>query len=619
MRDFGLIGNLHTAALVSRHGSIDWACLPRFASPSVFARILDPEKGGYARLAPVGPYRSRQRYLPSTCVLATEFFLSGGRRLELLDFFPIVEGAGPEGASLVVRRLRAVGGAVSVRFDCLPAFGYALNPHAWTLGRGRAVARAGDASLEVSSDPPRYVDGSHLRSEFDMEPGDPLLFEIAWGRRPKGLAPAEELLVTAKRYWRRWAHSSRAPVHRVAHRWHRWVLRSELTLKLLSHADTGAFVAAPTTSIPEFPGGVRNWDYRYVWIRDAAFAAQAMLRLGHEREGLAFLRWVLLRLRDDPIHRLRVVYGAHGERNLAEHELSHLQGMWDSRPVRVGNRASQQFQLDIYGELLDAAALLDKVDPAFVRENWNEVRSIAEVVVRRWRLPDRGIWEVRGPPQQFVHSKLMAWVALDRATRLARRHGRTGDVERWSNEAQKVRAWILSEGIDTSRATFRQAASSTAIDAANLRIPLVGFLPFDDKVVQGTIEAVVRELADGPFVYRYRAPDGLPGAEGAFLPASFWLVECLARSGQTELALRFWRRLLGAGNGLDLFSEEYASASRTMLGNFPQALTHIGILRAAVALGETTGQPVADPEEPLQAEQSGSLAPGTTGANLLPL
>ena len=539
-------------------------------------------------MRPVEPYRSRQRYGKAGCLLETEFGLPGGRRLRLTDFMPVLDARTPERPPLLVRRVEAFGGPASLEFECVPAFDYGRRPHVWRLQADRAVAHADVGQLTVLGDRALRADGPLVRSSVRLGPGRVSHWVIAWGSVPRGRFDPGELYRSTKQFWQDWAHRPDSPVHQIAHRWHRWVLRSELTLKMLSVAHTGAFVAAPTTSVPEYPGGTRNWDYRYVWIRDAAFAAQTLLNLGHLEEARAFLRWVLLRVREDSTHRLRVVYGAHGETDLRERELRHWSGVWNSRPVRIGNGAANQFQLDIYGELLDAALLLDEVDVEFVTDHWQELAAIAQIVVRRWRYPDNGIWEQRGPSRQFVHSKLMAWVALDRASRLAERHGSRDVLEAWANEAQKIRAWILAEGFDARRRTFLQAAGAPAVDAANLRLPLVGFLPFDDPSVLGTIDAVERELAVGAFVYRYRAPDGLAGPEGAFLPASFWLVECLARVGALDRAEANWDQLLKAGNTLGLFSEEYRPETRTMLGNFPQALTHVALLRAAIALGEAS-------------------------------
>ncbi len=587
LEDYGLIGNLHTAALVSRHGSVDWACFPRFASPSVFGRLLDPHRGGYHAVHPVEFYRSRQAYRPSTALLETTFVLAGGRRLVLTDLMPVVPGLRPEGAPMILREARAEGGSVELEVRFAPRLDY---------GREVPKLRRVDGGLEARS--PSGVVRCSLPWRFDREgegtarargtvrAGSSLEIEVVWGARRPVTTRFRTLVDRTARFWGAWTHPRDAPLHQLAHRWHRWVERSELTLKLLSHADTGAFVAAPTTSVPEWPGGVRNWDYRFVWIRDAAFAAQAMLHLGHRGEARAFLRWALLRLREEPTRRLRVVYGAHGETDLAERTLPFLEGLWGSRPVRVGNAAAEQFQLDIYGELLDAALLLERVDPEFLGDHWTDVAGLADQVVQLWRSPDRGIWESRAAPQHYVHSKLMAWVALDRANQLAQRLGGHRATERWTDEATLVRQWILTEGYDPTRTGFRQAEGSPLTDAANLRVPLVGFLPFEDYRVEATVERVRRELAEGPFVYRYRAPDGLRGKEGAFLAASFWLVECLARSGREAEARSSWTELLGAGTPLGLFSEQYDPGRGIRLGNFPQALTHIALLRAAIALGE---------------------------------
>jgi GH15 family glucan-1,4-alpha-glucosidase len=584
--DYGLVGNQHTGALVSRFGSVDWACFPYFSSPSVFARLLDPERGGHQLVRPAEPFRSAQRYLPSSCVLETRFTLPHGRALVLTDFLVTDNPPSIEGAPMLVRLAHAEGGPVAVESEFVPRFSY---------GRYAGTFRARPDGVDVVHRSSRLAYRTPWRPRAragtahaggTLRPSDPVAWKVAWGR-PDGLdAPALGLLDRADRFWKGWVHSPGTPLHEVAGRWHRWIERSELTLQLLSNPASGAWIAAPTTSLPEWPGGPRNWDYRYVWVRDAAFAAAAMLGLDHLREVRSFLRWVLLQLHRSPGHHLQVIYPSEGGTSLRERTLSHLPGLWDSRPVRVGNLAAGQFQLDIYGELLDAALLLHQIEPAFVAERWPEVVRLADHVAAAWRRPDQGIWESRGPPRHYVYSKVMAWVALDRGERIALDLGQRARARSWARESRRIRAWVLSQGYDARRRSFRQAAGDSGTDAANLRIPMVGFLPYDDPRVVGTVDRIRRELANGPFVYRNEAKLSGEDPEGAFLPCSFWLVECLARGGRRELALRHWRRLLRAGSPLALFSEEYDPRHRQALGNYPQALTHIALLRAAAALGE---------------------------------
>jgi alpha,alpha-trehalase len=586
LADYGVIGNLHTAALISRFGSIDWACLPRFSSPSVFARLLDPDVGGYQQVLPVESYRSSQRYRSSSCVLETRFRLARGRSLLVTDFMPIIEGGSTERSPLLLRLLEARGGEILVATHFAPRFEYGQFPPTWQVESSQLEARNSSARLRYRHPGPLKIESNEATGQVSLERGERVSIEVGWGsRRPSSESP-ESLLESTERFWHGWVHSPRSRFHRVAREWHRWVERSELTLKLLSQESTGAFVAAPTTSLPEWPGGSRNWDYRYVWIRDAAFACEAMLDLGHRTEARAFLAWAFRQLAREPTHKLFVMYGAHGETNLRERSLPYLRGLWDSRPVRVGNGAERQFQLDIYGELLDSALIFYPRDPEFIAGHWTAIQRLADQVVREWQQPDRGMWEIRAAPVHFIHSKLMAWVALDRSIQLGCQLNRTAATRPWVREAAEIRAWILREGFDARAMSFRRSRDDSRPDAANLRIGLVGFLPPNDPRVVGTVDRVLRELCDGPFVYRYRGDDGIPGEEGAFLPASFWLVECLARQGRMTLARRLWSQLLRAGTALDLFSEEIDPRRKALLGNFPQALTHIGLLRAASALGE---------------------------------
>ncbi len=586
--DYGVIGNLHTAALVSRYGSIDWACLPRFSAPSVFARLLDQKSGGFFEVRPVEPAIGHQRYRPSSNVLETIFELPPSRVLTVTDFMPVALRGTDRRPSTIVRILESTGGPVDVAVTLEPRFDYGgVRPKLTAAPRG-GVASHGSERLSLRTD--RAVEPVDGRWAFELAvtPDHPRYLEVAWGAMPPPMPSVPALLRSTLRYWQRWVHDASAPLHRVAETWHVPIERSELVLKLLSHVDTGAFVAAPTTSLPEWPGGSLNWDYRYVWIRDAAFSAQAMMLLGHTGEARSFLRWVVKRIDEARASGggLRVLYGAHGETDLTERILPELEGYEGSRPVRVGNAAADQLQLDIYGELLDAALLLGRLDPGFLTRRLPDLLSIADAVASTWTLKDRGIWEVRGPPRHFVYSKVMTWVALDRAIRLVEESRRDDPrVPGWRTVAEEVRATVLERGWDPEREEFRQAFEIDGADAANLRIPLVGFLPYDDRRVLGTIDGVIRELGKGPFVWRYRRPDGIDEPEGAFLPCSFWLVEAMARSGRAGEARERFEALLAAASPLGLYSEEYDPERRIPLGNYPQALTHVAVLRAAVALG----------------------------------
>ena len=587
LNDYGIVGNESTGALVSRFGSIDWACLPRFDSPSVFARLLDRRTGGSHRLAPVESCVSHQQYVVGTNVLTTIFELRRGVSLSVTDFMPM----GPSGSAIggdprLVRRAVARGSAVPVEAVADPRFDYARRSPARTAEALVAVARAGDDRMSFTAPWAWTVGPAGARCAGTVEPGAPVFFQLRWGDAPAAEPSPAALLSVTDAYWRGWVSPPDAPLRRVAARWHPWVERSELVLKLLSYADAGVFVAAPTTSLPEWAGGSRNWDYRYVWIRDAAFTAQVFLLLGHVSEARSYVAWAFDRasaLRDD--EELRTVYTVDGGSPPPEEELGHLEGYRGSRPVRIGNGAVVQRQLDIYGEILDSALLLERLDPAFVRDHWATIERLAHRITDLWALPDSGLWEARTPPAHHVHSKLMCWVALDRAIQLGRAFGKTEPVDRWTHVADEIRAAILSRGYDETQGSFVQVFDRPLLDASALRIGLDGFLPPNDPRVVGTIAAVERKLARGPFVRRYEGDDGLAGPEGAFLLCSFWLVESLAKAGQMERALEHWRGLLDVAGPLLLFPEEYDPATNQPLGNYPQAFTHIGVLRAAFALG----------------------------------
>jgi GH15 family glucan-1,4-alpha-glucosidase len=587
LHDYGLIGNEKTGALVSRFGSVDWACFPRFDSPSVFARLLDRKNGGCQHIAPTGPFLSHQQYVTGTNVLATIFEIRRGVSLTLTDFMPM----GPPQTSIggdprIVRRLTARGAPVEVAMQTDPRFDYARARGEWTVDGPRATSQAGTARLSLEGPWPWTVEAGTVSSKGSVEPGKPLFAQVRWGDPPPPEPTPSTLLSVTDAYWRSWVSPPDAPLRRVAARWHPWVERSELVLKLLSYADSGVFVAAPTTSLPEWPGGTRNWDYRYVWIRDAAFTAQVFLLLGHVNEARAYVGWAFERaagLGDD--EELRTIYTVDGATPPAEETLDHLEGHLGSKPVRIGNAAADQRQLDIYGEILDSALLLQNLDPAFVRDRWATIERVAQRVTQLWSLPDSGMWEARAAPAHHVHSKLMCWVALDRAIQLAQAFGHVEAIDRWSRTADEIRAAILSRGFDDKLGAFVQAFDRPVLDASGLRIGLDGFLPPNDPRVLGTIDAVEKHLTKGPFVRRYIGEDGIEGPEGAFLLCSFWLVESLAKSGRMEKAQAYWRSLLDVAGPLLLFAEEYDPEANRPLGNYPQAFTHIGVLRAAFALG----------------------------------
>ncbi len=583
LSDYGLVGDLRTAALCSRFGSIDWCCLPEFDSPSTFARLLDLERGGCFEVLPEEPFRSEQGYLPSTAILRTTFSLPRSRTLAIQDFMPILPGApGP----MLVRVVEASGGSVRARVVIDPRPGYARFRPKWSSSGEAWVGSSPAGTLGLRPGWPLRAGPGGLSGIATIQDGGRAVFEMYWGSERPTATPAIDLLNATEQFWRGWVHPPDSPIHMLAGRWHPWIERSEITLKLLTRSDSGAFVAAPTTSIPEWPGGARNWDYRYVWIRDAAFAAQCFALMGHMSECRAFLHWLV-----DVLHRaadsggLRVMYGTHPGAELDERTLPQFSGYLDSRPVRVGNAASRQFQLDIYGELLDAARLLAEIERDSLTRTWPLLERLADEVVRQWRRPDRGIWELRSRPAHYVYSKVMAWVALDRAAALGHQYGARERTARWELECDRIRAAVLERGFDRRHGTFVRSFEHRALDASNLRIPLVGFLAPDDPRIAGTVLAIERNLSVGPFVRRFLPSAQTGGPEGAFLPCSYWLVECLARAGERERAKANFDALFVAAGPLGLLPEEYDPARRLPLGNYPQAFTHIAMLRAALSLG----------------------------------
>ena len=600
---YGIIGNLRTAALVGMDGSIDWVCLPHFDSPSVFAALLDDQTGGRFRIAPASDdFRRKQFYWPDTAVLITRFLHDEGVG-EVEDYMPL--GGASAVPDELVRRVRVVRGRVAFHLECRPAFDYARATHQTYLDAHGARFDGPGQSLSLAAPVPLRRDGDGVVADFTLGEGEKATFVL---RRlgpedPAGHCPstgeAEDLFRDTVVYWRRWLAKST-----YTGRWREMVHRSALTLKLLSFESTGAIIAAPTCSLPEALGGERNWDYRYTWIRDAAFTLYGLLRLGFTEEAAGFQQWLKDRWHDadgSGAGPLQLMYGIDGRTELPEVTLDHLEGYRGSRPVRIGNGAYRQLQLDIYGELLDAVYLHNKYVEPIGYDGWVRLRRLVDWVCDNWKREDEGIWEVRGGRRSFVYSKVMSWVALDRSLRLADKRSFPADRARWLKVRDEIYEEVMAKGWNPGRQAFVQAYGSDALDASSLLMPLVFFLAPNDPRMLSTLDAIRRPLvagglaADG-LVYRYdpvAAPDGLTGREGTFNMCSFWLVEALTRAGRTdptrlEDARLLFEQMLGYANHLGLYAEQ-TGPSGEALGNFPQAFTHLALISAAFNLDRALG------------------------------
>jgi GH15 family glucan-1,4-alpha-glucosidase len=580
LEDYGLIGDLESAALVGRNGAIDWLCLPRFDSASCFAGLLGDERHGRWLLTPSGEVRATaRRYRPGTLVLETEFETADGA-VRVIDFMPR-RGSGPP---RVMRIVEGVRGRVSMRMELSVRPDYAtVRPWVERAADG-VIATAGPDAFHISTPLPLQIEDGIVSAEFVAVEGArerlALIWHLSYEDAP-AVEDADSALARTEAWWREW--SGRC-TYEGAYR--EQVLTSLIVLKAMTSVTTGAVIAAPTTSLPEDIGGVRNWDYRYCWLRDSALALEALLDAGYTDEALAF-RDFLLRVGTGDPRAIQIMYGIRGERRLTEFELPQLPGYEGSRPVRVGNAASEQFQLDVYGEvaavMFIGAERLGRIE----RRHWPRWRAIIEHVETIWRKPDDGIWEARGPQRHYTYSKVMAWVVFDRAVRLAERFELDAPLERWRHVRDEIHAEVCERGYDHERRTFTQYYGSQELDASVLNIPLIGFLPGDDERVSGTIDAVWRELGRDRFVSRYSTAitdDGLPGDEGQFLACSFWLVNALARNGRVDEARALFERLTGLANDLGLLAEEYDVARRRQIGNFPQAFSHLTLILAARAI-----------------------------------
>ena len=587
--DYALIGDCHSVALVSRHGSIDWCCMSRFDSGSSFGRILDWEKGGYCSIEPTEPGDEPLRtYVEDTLVLATTFRTSGGEAV-LNDCFAMRRGGARTPRRQLLRFVEGKQGRVELRLRIAPRFDYGgVRP--WIRHHGRRLYSAvgGDDALVLSGDIELSPSDEHgLEAVFTVRPGERVRLSIV-SIEPERIDPdppeppdPDELdrrFDETVKWWRRWSSGDHldGPDGPAAK-------RSAIVLKALTNATTGAVVAAPTTSLPEAIGGGRNWDYRYSWIRDSQFTVRSLGDLGFEAEADGFRRFVE-RSAAGSAETLQIVYGVGGERRLVEMEISGLEGYRKSAPVRVGNAAAEQLQLDAYGSVLDLSWEWHQLGSSPDDDYWRFLLSVVDTAAARWSDPDHGIWEMRGRPRHFVHSKAMCWVALDRGLRLAEDSLRKAPTSRWVKCRDAIRRAVETKGYDKDRGVFVQSFGSKELDAALLLLPEFDFVPYEDERMIRTADAIAEELDDGGLLRRYGGDDTLDGDEGAFVPCSFWLAECLARQGRLEQARQVFDRAIATSNDLGLFSEEYDTAKGELLGNFPQGLTHLSHIAAAVAM-----------------------------------
>ncbi|MFE9623540.1 glycoside hydrolase family 15 protein [Streptomyces sp. NPDC006527] len=591
--EHGLIGDLRSVALVGTDGTIDWYCCPCFDAPSVFGSILDAERGGCFELAAAIPARTKQFYFPDTNVLLTRFFTEDGVG-EVQDFMPVDSGSVEAKRHRLIRRVLCVRGSIPFRARVAPRFDYGALPHTLRMVGDVAVFDSGGLSLALTATVPLEVDGPDARADFKLAEGEAAVFaldqvggEVA--PRSCACAEAERQFTATVAYWRNWLSASR-----YRGRWREMVHRSALTLKLLTYAPTGAIVAAPTTSLPEQLGGERNWDYRYVWVRDAAFCVYALLRLGFTGEAQAFMEFVTRHVSPGevkPAGPLQIMYGIDGRTELPERELAELEGHQGSAPVRVGNDAAEQLQLDIYGALIDSIYLYDKWAQPVSSDQWDNVCALVDWVCEHWDQPDEGIWETRGGRKNFLYSRLMCWVAIERAIRMAHRRGLPADLPRWRECRDTIYRRIHSRGWSQARQAFVQEEDGDVLDAAVLMMPLTKFVAPTDPKWLATLDALTQDLVSDSLVYRYdrvASPDGMRGDEGTFSICSFWYVEAMVHAGRVDEARLAFEKMLTYANHLGLYAEEISHTGEQQ-GNFPQAFTHLALISAAFNLDRALG------------------------------
>jgi GH15 family glucan-1,4-alpha-glucosidase len=592
--EHGIIGDLHTAALVATDGTIDWYCCPHFDSPSVFGAILDRQRGGYYRIAPAkAGWTPKQLYFPDTNVLITRFLTRDGVG-EVQDFMPIHETPGSVFRHRLIRRVLGVRGELTFRVEVEPRFNYGRDPHTTVFHENGVVFRSEGMSLALESATPLTLTDTGVTCEITLSPGESVTFVLErvtedYVPRPYSENETREAFDRTIEYWRRWLSKSR-----YQGRWREVVHRSALTLKLLTYRPTGGIVAAPTTSLPEHIGGGRNWDYRYTWIRDAAFSLYALLRLGFTDEAAAFMDWLRDRFtetRPGELGPLQIMYGIDGRSELHEEVLEHFEGYRGSAPVRIGNGAAEQLQLDIYGELIDSVYFFSRHGSPIDHESWVDLTRVIDWICENWDQADEGIWEERGGRKQYTYSRLMSWVGLDRAVRMALDRGLPADLPKWQSSRDLIYHQIMAKGWHPERQAFVQHYDSEFLDAAVLLMPLVNFVAPTDRRWLSTLDAMGEELVSDSLVYRYNveaSPDGLEGEEGTFSICTFWYVEALARAGRVDEARLAFEKMLTYANHLGLYAEQIGLTGEA-LGNFPQAFTHLALINAAFYLDRQLG------------------------------
>ncbi|MFL5667520.1 MAG: glycoside hydrolase family 15 protein [Ktedonobacteraceae bacterium] len=586
IEDYAVIGNLHTVALVGKNGSIDWCCIPRFDAPSVFGALLDAKKGGFFRIAPpeTPGMERKQLYLPDTNILITRFLTVDGVG-EIIDFMPIKQVGSSTHQHHLMRSVQVVRGSLSLEMVCRPAFNYARDTHVMHLSEEGAVFISETLCLALTSSVPLEDDGKGgVRATFTLQQGQTAYFQLESAKdqdvRPHHHSPRyyEAQFLETKRYWQNWLAQCK-----YQGRWREMVHRSALALKLLTYAPTGAIVAAPTTSLPEAIGGVRNWDYRYTWLRDAAFTIYGLLTLGFTQAAEAFMGWLEARCHElEENGSLQPMFTIEGGHDLTEITLDHLEGYRQSRPVRIGNGAYKQQQLDVYGELMDSIYIFDR-HKGISYDLWWQLRRLLNWLSTHWQSTDEGIWEVRGGQQHFLHSRVMSWVAYDRALRIARHRGLPAPRVEWENISSQIYEEIMEQGWNEKVGSFVQHYGSEAVDASALLMVLTRFAGSNDPRTLRTIDRTLKELTSDSHVFRYdpllAADDGFGGQEGTFSICSFWLVEALARAGRLEEGRLVLEKILTYANHVGLYSEEIGPTGEA-LGNFPQAFTHLSLISA---------------------------------------